>query len=316
MAKIKALLLSQGMHGMISQLEGLAKSMNLDFRHHKVELKPFWNLVPPRFTPVNEFILKERFVCESKIVISCGRKSVIPSIILKNKFKNDIFTIHIQDPKVNFKHFDLVIAPEHDELVGENVISTIGAIHYLTKEEIESEKNYIQIEKEDKKIVAVILGGPNKYYNFSEKNLENIFHKIKKNFTSDKYKIIFIPSYRTPEEVIQKVYHVFSHSHKVFRKIDKRAYLSALGLADTIVVTCDSTSMISEAAMTGKPVYIAQMPAMRPSKRFNKFFKKFKELNFIKDLEDNIEEWSYNPLNEVKRILPLINKKLTENGII
>ena len=68
--------------------------------------------------------------------------------------------------------------------------------------------------------------------------------------------------------------------------------------------------------MTGKPVYIAQMPAMRPSKRFNKFFKKFKELNFIKDLEDNIEEWSYNPLNEVKRILPLINKKLTENGII
>ena len=90
MAKIKALLLSQGMHGMISQLEGLAKSMNLDFRHHKVELKPFWNLVPPRFTPVNEFILKERFVCESKIIISCGRKSVIPSIALKKKYKDKI----------------------------------------------------------------------------------------------------------------------------------------------------------------------------------------------------------------------------------
>ena len=42
--------------------------------------------------------------------------------------------------------------------------------------------------------------------------------------------------------------------------MDKKAYLSSLKLADHIVVTCDSTSMISEAAMTGKPIYVAHMP--------------------------------------------------------
>ena len=42
--------------------------------------------------------------------------------------------------------------------------------------------------------------------------------------------------------------------------IDKKAYLSSLKLANQIVVTCDSTSMISEAAMTGKPIYVAQIP--------------------------------------------------------
>ena len=39
MLKLKALLLTQGMHGMISQVEGLAKALNLDFKHQTIKLK-------------------------------------------------------------------------------------------------------------------------------------------------------------------------------------------------------------------------------------------------------------------------------------
>ena len=39
----------------------------------------------------------------------------------------------------------------------------------------------------------------------------------------------------------------------------EKAYLSGLSLAKYIVVTCDSTSMISEAALTGKPIYVANI---------------------------------------------------------
>ena len=38
MTKLKGLLLTEGMHGMISQVEGLAKALDIDFAHHKVEL--------------------------------------------------------------------------------------------------------------------------------------------------------------------------------------------------------------------------------------------------------------------------------------
>ena len=41
MTKLKGILLTQGMHGMISQVEGLAKALDLDFTHHKVELNNF-----------------------------------------------------------------------------------------------------------------------------------------------------------------------------------------------------------------------------------------------------------------------------------
>ena len=101
MLKLKALLLTQGMHGMISQAEGLAKDLGLSFKHENIKLKKIWNIIPPKLTPVSENILENKFICDSRVIISCGRKSVIPSIALKRRFKNDIFTIHIQDPKVN-----------------------------------------------------------------------------------------------------------------------------------------------------------------------------------------------------------------------
>ena len=171
MLKLKAHLLTQGMHGMISQVEGLSKALSLNFKHHTVKLKSFWNLIPPKFTPISENLLTEKFICDSKVIISCGRKSVIHSIALKKRYKDEIFNIHIQDPKVSLDNFDLIICPEHDNLNGKNIIQTKGAIHYLTKREIEKNKNYINVDKEDKKIVSFVIGGPNQYYNFSEKQI-------------------------------------------------------------------------------------------------------------------------------------------------
>ena len=245
MSKLKALLLTQGMHGMISQVEGLAKALNLNYKHQEIKLKKFWEFIPPFLTPPSMNVLKTQFIFDSKVIISCGRKSVIPSIALKKKYKEKIFTIHIQDPKVSTDKFDLIICPEHDNLEGNNVINTKGAIHYLSEKEILKENNYLQIEKENKKVIAFILGGPNKYYTFSEKEIDFLFNKIKTIFTRDKYKLVIIPSYRTPSEIVKKAFNSFGHDHMVIKEINKKAYLSALSISDYIVVTCDSTSMIS-----------------------------------------------------------------------
>ena len=89
MGKLKALLLTEGMHGMISQVEGMAKALNSEYSHKIVRLNFPWNLIPPKFTPVSQIVLKDKiYITENEIpdiIISCGRKSVIPSIILKKK---------------------------------------------------------------------------------------------------------------------------------------------------------------------------------------------------------------------------------------
>ena len=302
MSKLKGLLLTEGMHGMISQVEGLAKALDLDFTHEKIELNNFWKLIPPRFTPIKEFVFKNKINQNFDIVISCGRKSVIPSIFLKKKFKNKIVNIHIQDPKVSLKNFDFIVAPEHDSIEGKNVITSKGAIHYLRENELNENANYLKHLIKKEKIVTLIVGGPNKYYDYNEEIINEIFLKIKKNFIEKGFQLILIPSMRTPEKIIDLAKNSFDNDQIIIDEVDKKAYLSSLKLSDYLVVTCDSTSMISEAAMTGKPIYIAQMPPIKQNKRFKKFFELFKNLNIVKDLENSIENWNYEKLNETDRI--------------
>ena len=182
MAKLKALLLTEGYHGMISQVEGIAKALKVEFQHKIVRLNWLWNFIPPKFTPKSYLVLKDKnYISDSEkfdFIISCGRKSVIPSILLKKK-NNKIFTIHIQDPKVDFKNFNIIVAPEHDGIKGDNVITSKGAIHYITHQEIEKSKYYLEDKVQSTKIVTLILGGPNKYYNFSNDEMVKIFNQIK-----------------------------------------------------------------------------------------------------------------------------------------
>jgi len=311
MTKLKGVLLSEGMHGMISQVEGLAKALDIEFTHHKVETNNFWKLFPPKFTPVSQKVFKKIDLEEFDVIISCGRKSVIPSIYLKKNSNKKITNIHIQDPKVNLSNFSYVIAPEHDELTGVNVFSTKGAIHYLTKEEINNHTNYLKDKlQSEKEYFLLILGGPTKHYEYSEENISNIFDLFNDLVKKNNLQGIVVPSMRTPVNIIDLAKNKLGEKSLVIDTVDKKAYLSALSLAKYISVTCDSTSMISEAALTGKPIYIAGIPTKKNDKRIKKFRELFDQLNITKKLDNKLETWHYENLDETSRIANEIKKQL------
>ena len=311
MTKLKALLLTEGLHGMISQTEGLAKALNFDYIHEKIELNSFWKLIPTSFTPVKKFVFKNQIEQDFDVIISCGRKSIIPSLFLKKKSKKKIINIHIQNPKISLKHFDFVVCPEHDNLEGPNVLKTKGAIHYLTLEEINNSKDFLLNKLErDKDVITLILGGPNKYYNYSDENMISIFSRINRMLKEHNLQLVVIPSNRTPKKTIELSKEYFTDNRTVIDVVDKSAYLSSLALSKYLVVTCDSTSMISEAALTGKPVYVAMIPALRNDKRFQRFRSLFEKLHIIKILENKLETWNYEKLNEADRIALEIKQKI------
>ena len=311
MNKLKGLLLTEGLHGMISQVEGLAKALDLDYFHEKIVLNNPWNFVPPSFTPKHKLIFKNQIEKDYDIIISCGRKSVIPSIILKKNSNKKIINIHIQNPKVSLTNFDFVIVPEHDGIDGNNVFVSNGAIHYVTMDEIIENSNYLKNKvQKDKDIITLILGGPNKYYDYTDENMINIFSKIKKNLDEKNLQLLVIPSNRTPTKTIQFAKEYFNNNRLVIENIDKKAYLSSLALAKFIIVTCDSSSMISEAALTGKPLYVAMIPPRRRDKRFQKFRNLLESKNVIRYLENDLDIWNYEKLDETKRIAQLIKEKI------
>tara|TARA_B100002019_G_C21185743_1_gene556103 strand:- start:214 stop:1158 length:945 start_codon:yes stop_codon:yes gene_type:complete len=312
MSKLKALLLTEGMHGMISQVEGLAKALDLDFTHQQVELNSFWKFIPPKLTPISQKVYKKINQDDFDFIISCGRKSVIPSIHLKNIANKKVFNIHIQDPKVDLNHFNFIVAPEHDSLQGQNVINTKGAIHYLTENEISENKDYLNslIKNDERKIWTLIMGGPTKYYDYSTKNIKHIFTSLYKLLKKHDFQLVVIPSMRTPINTIHYAKEFFGDNHTIIMDVDKKAYLSALAIAENIIITCDSSSMISEAALTGKPIYIANILPRKKDKRFQKFRNLFRELNITRNLGEEIEDWNYQKLNETNRVANIIKQKI------
>ena len=308
----KALLLTNGVQGMISQAEGLAKALNLDFKHYFVNLKKPWKYFPINFVPVQKFVIQGEIPenTDDEILISCGKNGIIPSLFLKKNNKN-LLNIHIQNPAVSLSNFDLVIAPEHDHISGSNVISTFGSLHYVTQEEIKNVNNYFSKYNffKNEKIVTIILGGPNRYYNFTKIELLKIFYDLKENFLDKNYKLIIIKSRRTPDDIITFAKNYFLDTAIVVDKVNKDAYFSALKISNILIVTSDSTSMISECAVTEKPIFVAKLNPISQNKKFNFFLDSFRQKGIIRFLGEKVDYWSYPVLNETNRVANIIKQR-------
>ena len=154
------------------------------------------------------------------------------------------------------------------------------------------------------------MGGPTKYYDYSTKNMKNIFTTLYKLLKQYDFQLVVIPSMRTPLNIINYAKEFFGKDHTIIMDIDKKAYLSALAISENIVVTCDSSSMVSEAALTGKPIYVANILPKKNDKRFQRFRNLFRELNITRNLGEEVENWNYQKLDETNRVAKLIKEKI------
>src|SRR5262245_58853598 len=73
-----------------------------------------------------------------RLVISIGRRSVPIALAIKRLSHPHAFQLHIQNPKVPARLFDLA-APAHDDFERPNVIITFGAVHSVTASRIAEE---------------------------------------------------------------------------------------------------------------------------------------------------------------------------------
>jgi mitochondrial fission protein ELM1 len=140
--------------------------------------------------------------------------------------------------------------------------------------------------------------------------MKNIFTTLYKLLKQYDFQLVVIPSMRTPLNIINYAKEFFGEDHTIIMDIDKKAYLSALAISENIVVTCDSSSMISEAALTGKPIYVANILPKKNDKRFQRFRNLFRELNITRNLGEEVEIWNYEKLDETNRVAKIIKQKI------
>ena len=307
-------IVTDGSQGMISQVNGLAQQLSARIFNIKINLIFPWSVLQPGFLPIYRWIFKNKIDIKNKphIVISCGRRSVYFSLYLKKLFMKKIITIHIQNPKINFNKFDFIISPNHDNINGINVIKSVGAIHHFTKKMIESKNNSsLSISKNN--LISFIIGGNNRHYKFTKESLLDLINKIKylkKKYT--KFNFLVISSRRTESDIIRFMKEKLDKIAHIWNGVDENPYIFALNYSKFFVVTSDSTSMISECASTGKPIFVFHLPYKRFSKRIESFHHEFEDLNITKKfLDDNdLNPWQYETLDEAKRISGIIKERI------
>ena len=219
--------------------------------------------------------------------------------------------MQIQDPRVDPKHFDLVVVPQHDPTRGENVIVTKAGLHKVTPDMLEAgrkrwAKTFADIPKPR---VAVLIGGTSKAHTMTRENAKSLAQQLLHLAERPDTGLMVTASRRTGPENEKILRDTLKGDGIVFWDGEgENPYFGFMGLADYIIVTEDSVSMTSEALSTGKPVFIAALEG--GAKRLDTFHKMLQEQGYTRPFTGLLEEWSYTPPDDTRRVAEEIRQRM------
>ena len=255
------------------------------------------------------------------IIISAGRRLSSVALNIKKKSNKKIFLINILNPNLNFKKFDLVILPKHDNFNIEkynNIIEINGSLTKINKElmDLDVKKWAPFFNNYKKPFISFLIGGDTKNYKFDNEKFESIIKHISKLINNINGTLLLNTSRRTNNQCLSILKKYITCDYYFYNWQEKLGndspYFSFLGLSDYIIVTADSMSMISDACSTGKPVYV-YIPTDKISKKHLNFVNIMKKENYIKLFNENLiefEKYFYTPLNEVERIANIVKDRI------
>lgn len=300
---------------MVSQAMGLAEAVGLPTIQKTVRLRAPWRWLPGNVCPGSLRGLDDHSDPLEPpwpdLLITCGRRSVAVSIAIRRLSGGRTFTVHIQDPRVPPRYFDMVVPPEHDSLTGDNVYSTRTALHRVSAQRLAQAANHFRdrFDRLPRPLVAALIGGNSKAYRFPPRRAAELADALVGAVKAVGGGLIVTASRRTGEESRAALdARLRAADAEFWQGEGENPYLGMLALADFIVVTEDSTSMVSEACATGKPVYIAGLEG--GSRRFTKFHEQLLAAGVTRPFHGRLEQWSYDPINETKRIADLVKAQI------
>jgi uncharacterized protein len=312
--------LTEGFAGMESQCVGLAEALGLRcgikrVRRPRMPLK----YLPPSLWPnplssVLDDVLAPPW---PDVLISSGRGSVAAALAVRRASAGKTFNVHIQTPYVNSSRFDLVVIPQHDSLRGDNVLVTRTALHRVTKEGLAeaAQRFNARLSYLPRPLIAVLVGGSNKHQNCSPETMHRLADQLIAAARGCGGGLAVTTSRRTEEEN-ERILRERLQTVPLFfwDGMEENPYLGLLALADAIVVTSDSVSMVSEACATGKPVHVFNIG--EGHKKLRQFHKTLMDDGVTRPFAGRVEQWSYDPPNETEKIATIVRDRLRRTRAI
>ncbi len=321
--------LTSGASGMRSQALGLANAVAADNPSMSViekqfSLRPLWRLFPGHLTPVPFYGLtadtKPLTPPWPKILITSGRRSAALSIAIGRASNGKTYRVHIQDPKIPAKYFDLIASMAHDSIRGDNVVLTKTAVHKLTKKDLSQAATIWRpelVKDGDGLVLGLVLGGKNKKFGFDKDRLADLVNLINTAIQSHNARALITPSRRTEQFVKDKLKNLADHNQNIWfwDETGDNPYLAILELADHLCVTADSVSMISEGLYTSKPVHIFPLGGI--SRRHSIFINGLVDNNLAaiakQEIDFSVHKLNH-PIDETSKVAEIINRNMSKRA--
>jgi mitochondrial fission protein ELM1 len=192
-----------------------------------------------------------------RLTISAGRRSAPVALWLGRR---EVHTVHAMRPGFGAARFDLLVLGRHDRpRPAPNVMEIVGACHRVSSAVLaRARAEWAGLAALPSPRVAVLVGGPVRAEGLDRKTAARLIPRVLRRFPDAS--LLVTTSRRTGAEATRLVEEaVAGRPHRLFRWGDAgpNPYLGYLALADAIVVTGDSASMLAEAAATTAPVFVA-----------------------------------------------------------
>ncbi|MGE3770925.1 MAG: mitochondrial fission ELM1 family protein [Bdellovibrionales bacterium] len=304
--------ITDGKTGTENQCLGLAEAMGLQPIIKRIQLRMPWRWLTPFLRGGEKYAfsgsgdqLDGPF---PDIVIASGRRSLPASFYIKRRSPKT-FVVQLQDPHCSAALFDMVVVPEHDRLRGHNVVTTVGALNRVTPEKV---RDAVSAQRErfahlPTPHTAILIGGKSMAYDFTDATMQAIIAQLA-NIPGS----LLITASRRTSDVQMRMLRDFAAENPqrvwLWDGSGDNPYFALLGLGSHIVVTADSVSMISEAAVTGKPIFVIDLPG--GSAKFDRFYNGLKDRNIIRTFDGTLADWTYEPIYETQRIARIVKERM------
>jgi hypothetical protein len=297
--------LHDGKAGMASQALGLAEAAGLPFAEKPLSIRPPWLWLPPLLWPAplsapggGGARLEPPW---PDFVVACGRNAAMPALAIRRASQGMTIAAQIQNPGVGRDEFDLMVVPAHDRRQGARIVVTRGAVHRVTPARLAAGcARFPGLAGLPRPIVAVLLGGTNKAYRLTLPRLGEIADALAAVLRRSGGSALVTPSRRTGAAGLRLVRdRLAGLPGAVWDGAGDNPYFAYLGFADAFLATADSVSMISEAAATGKPVHVLDLPG--GNAKFAHFHQLMQQAGVTRPFRGDIEAWSYPILDDTAR---------------
>lgn len=285
----------EGLAGTENQCLGVAQALGVVPEVRRIRLREPWRSLSPWLGGPQDWSFRPPLRPPwPDLLLASGRKSIIASLYVKKRSGGKVFTVQIQDPRMDPGRFDLVAVPGHDPTRGDNVVVTTAAPNLITKQRLEEAYHRFSfLMGLPRPRVAVLIGGSTKVFSLTA----GVTRALAERLGAIEGGLMITASRRTGAENTLYLREALQGKKTYFWDgRGENPYMGFLAWADAIVVTSDSVSMLSEACSTGKPVYLMALEGQ--SRRLGAFHKSIIDKGMVRNFEGKIEEWHYPPLDD------------------